>query len=281
MRYAENRFAGAGGLELHCRSWRPETDPRAAVVLVHGVFEHSGRYANVVGRLVDDGYAVYGYDQRGHGSSPGPRVHIDRWSDYRDDLTACLAMVEQHLPGGPLVLYGHSMGALVVLDYLLQRPRGVSGAIVSGVPLEPAGVARRSLVAVARVLSGVLPRVSVDLGLDAGALSRDPAVVDAYRADPLVTSRATLRWGTESLGVVRRVKEGMTGIEVPLLVLHGEADRLNLVDGARALCAAVRRPGTELRVYPGVYHEPHNDLGHEEVVGDVSGWLARLAPAPA
>ncbi len=281
MRHAEGRFAGAGGLELYYRSCLPETDPRAVVVLVHGVCEHCGRYANVVGRLVDDGHAVYAYDQRGHGDSPGPRVHIDRWSDYRDDLAACLGLVERRAPGHPLVLYGHSMGALVVLDYLLQRPRGVAGAIVSGVPLEPAGVASRSLVAVAKLLSGVLPRVSVDLGLDACALSRDPAVVEAYRADPLVTSRATLRWGAESLAAVRRIKEGMAGIDVPLLVLHGEADRLSLVEGARALSEGAGRSGAELRTYPGGYHEPHNDLGRDEVAGDVSDWLARLAPSPA
>jgi alpha-beta hydrolase superfamily lysophospholipase len=173
------------------------------------------------------------------------------------------------------------MGALVVLDYLLQRPQGLAGAIVSGVPIEPAGVAKPTLVALARVLSGVLPRVSVDLGLDGGALSRDPGVVEDYRSDPLVTSRATLRWGTESLGAVRRIKEGMGGIEVPLLVLHGEADRLSLVTGARALFEGVAHPVKELRIYPEAYHEPHNDLGHEEVVGDVSAWLDRLIGGPA
>lgn len=281
MRRSESRFAGAGGLELYCRSWRPEEDPRAVVVLVHGVGEHGGRYVNVVGRLVDEGYAVYGYDQRGHGASPGPRVHIDRWSEYREDLRACLDSVAEQVPRRPLVVYGHSMGALVVLDYLLQRPRGVEGAIVSGVPIEPAGVGRPHLVALARALSGVLPRISVDLGLDPGALSRDPAVVDAYRADPLVTSRATLRWGTESLGAVRRIKAGMAGIEVPLLVLHGEADRLNLVEGARALFEGVPHPVKELRIYPGVHHEPHNDLGHEQVADDVAQWLDRLTGGSA
>jgi len=133
---------------------------------------------------------------------------------------------------------------------------------------------------VARLLSGVRPRRSLDLRLDAAALSRDPEVVEAYRADPLVTSRATVRWGTESLATVRRVKEGMGTIEVPLLVLHGEADRLNLVDGARALAEALPNGDTTLRIYPGVYHEPHNDLGHERVVADVVGWLARVMGAP-
>jgi alpha-beta hydrolase superfamily lysophospholipase len=278
-RHGDGRFPGAGDVELYYRTWRSATEPRAVVVLVHGVGEHSGRYMNVVAPLVAEGYAVYAYDLRGHGLSPGPRVHVDRWSEYRDDLGAFLTTVGRHEPGRPVVLYGHSMGSLVVLDYLLEHPDGLAGAIVSGVPLEPAGVGSPLLVLVARTLSGVLPRFSVDLGLDADALSRDPDVRAAYRADPLVTSRATVRWGTESLGTVRRVQEGLHRLGLPLLVLHGEADRLNLVAGARTLCEAAASADTTLRIYPGVRHEPHNDLGHEQVAADILEWLPRVIEA--
>jgi len=281
MRRGEGRFCGAGGLELYYQVWRPEGEPWAAVALVHGVGEHSGRYGNLVGPLVDAGSAVYGYDQRGHGRSPGPRVHIDRWDEYRDDLGAFLRLVAAEVPGRPLVVYGHSMGSLVVLDYLLQGSDGVAGAIVSGVALEPAGVGSPLLVVIARLLSGLRPRHSLRLGIDATALSRDPAVVEAYRADPLVTSRATARWGAESLAAVRRVKEGMARLDVPLLILHGEADPLNMVSGAKALREAVPRQDVTLRVYAGVRHEPHNDAGHEQVAADVVAWLARLAVSPA
>jgi len=286
MQHEEGRFAGAGGLELYYQWWCPEAEPRASVALVHGVGEHGNRYANLVGPLVDDGCAVYSYDQRGHGRSPGPRVHIDRWAEYRDDLGAFLRLVGERAPGRPLVVYGHSMGSLVVLDYLLERssgdrPSGLTAAVVSGVPLEPAGVGSPLLIAVARLLSGVRPRQSLDLGLDAAALSRDPAVVAAYRADPLVTSRATARWGAESLDAVRRVKAGMSRIDVPLLVLHGEADRVNLVGGARALAEASTRADTTLMVYPGVHHEPHNDLDHEAVIADVREWVGRVTAALA
>jgi alpha-beta hydrolase superfamily lysophospholipase len=286
MQHEEGRFAGADGLELYHQRWRPGAEPLASVALVHGVGEHSGRYENLVGPLVDAGYDVYAYDQRGHGRSPGPRVHIDRWAEYRDDLGAFLHLVGEQAPGRPLVVYGHSMGSLVVLDYLLEwprseRPDGFRGAIVSGVALEPAGVGSPLLVSIARVLSGVRPRQSLKLGVDAAALSRDPEVVAAYRADPLVTSRATVRWGTESLDTVRRIKAGMSRIDVPLLVLHGEADRLNLVSGARTLAASLPAPSVTLRTYPGVYHEPHNDLGHEQVVADVRAWLAAVTAAPA
>ncbi len=278
MQHTEGRFAGVGGLELYRRSWQPETEPRAAIVLVHGVGEHSGRYMNVVAPLVEAGYAVYSYDQRGHGNSPGPRVHINRWTEYREDLTTYTRIVMEQAHDVPVVVYGHSMGSLVVLDYLLQRPEGPAGAIISGIAIEPVGVGSRATIAMARVLTHVLPRLSVDLGIDASALTRDPQALAAYAADSLVTGRATVRWGTESLDTVARIKAGMGGIDLPLLVIHGGADHLNCPDGAQALFDAVPHADKTLRVYPGVYHEPHNDLGHEQVAADVTEWLGHLAP---
>jgi alpha-beta hydrolase superfamily lysophospholipase len=277
MQHTDGHFAGVGGLELYRRHWQPESKPRTAVVLVHGVGEHSGRYMNVVGPLVEDGAAVYSYDQRGHGVSPGLRVHIDRWTEYRGDLTTYMRMVAEQAPDLPIVLYGHSMGSLVVLDYLLQRPEGVAGAIISGVAIEPVGVANRATIAMARVLTHVVPRFAVNLGIDASALTRDPRARADREADRLITDRATVRWGTESLDTVVRIKEGMAGIDLPLLVIHGGADQLNCPEGAKALFEAVASADKTLRVYPDVYHEPHNDLGHEQVAADVKEWLAHLA----
>jgi alpha-beta hydrolase superfamily lysophospholipase len=296
MRHEEGHFAGVDDLLLYWQGWLPDAAPHdasprdvapggvgphdaappAALVLVHGVGEHSGRYLNLIGPLVKGGHRVYGYDQRGHGRSPGPRVHIGRWSDYRDDLKAFLALVAQHTPGRPIVLYGHSMGSLVVLDYLLQRPGGLAGAIVSGVALQPAGVGKPYQVAMARVLSRVTPRLSVDLGIHADSLTGDAAGLAAATSDPYLTSRATVRWGAESMATVRRITAQMAVIDLPLLVLHGGADPLNRPAGAQALVDALPNPDTTLRVYPGVRHEPHNDRGHEQVAADVNAWLAHL-----
>ena len=305
MRHEEGRFAGVGDLQLYWQGWLPDAAhstprhrrraarcraarrrtadaaphdaaPQAVLALVHGVGEHSGRYMNLVGPLVEGGYPVYSYDQRGHGRSPGPRVHIERWTDYRDDLRAFLGLVAQNAPDRPLVLYGHSMGSLVVLDYLLQRPGGLAGAIVSGVALQPAGVGKPYQAAMARVLSRVTPRLSVDLGIHADSLTGDDEGLRAATSDPYLTSRATVRWGAESLATVRRITAGMAAIDLPLLVLHGGADPLNRLAGAQALIDAVPNPDKTLLVYPGVRHEPHNDRGHEQVAADVKEWLAHL-----
>jgi alpha-beta hydrolase superfamily lysophospholipase len=266
-----------GGLELYSQRWLPEREPRAAIMLVHGVGEHSGRYMRVVEPLVDAGYAVHTYDQRGHGRSEGRRVHISRWSEYRDDLATCIGMASEHAPGRPMVLYGHSMGSLVVLDYLLTRRDGLAGAIISGIATEPTGVGSPALIALARALSGVLPTFSVDLGIDASALSCDPGVAAAYSADPLVTGRATVRWATEGLDTVERVKSGLGSFDLPLLVLHGGADPLDDPAGARALYDAAPNADKTLRIYPDARHEPHNDLCHEQFAADISAWLDHLA----
>jgi len=298
-RHDEGRFAGVGGLELFWQRWRPAGEPRLVVALVHGVGEHSGRYMNLVGPLVADGFAVYAFDHRGHGRSPGPRVHIDTWDDYHGDLDAFLGLVAQHEPGRKIVLYGHSMGSLVVLDYLLARGRGrereqehgpgrgpqaggpqggdeLAGVIVSGVPLEPVGIGKPYQAALAKVLSKVTPRLTLDLGIAGDSLTRDPAALEAARTDPQLTSRATVRWGAESLATVQRVSREMAAVDLPLLVLHGGDDPLNRPAGAQALFDAVSSADKTLRIYPGVRHEPHNDIGHEQVAADVKEWLAHL-----
>lgn len=275
MNHSEGTFQGDGGLVLYYQRWRPDGLPRSVLVLVHGIGEHSGRYMNIVRPLTDRGHAVYGFDHRGHGRSPGPRGHIDRWEQYRGDVTAFLRLVGEREPDRPLFLLGHSLGALIVLDYVLHHPEGLRGAIVSGAPLEPVGVAKPHLVALARLLSRLWPRFTMPLNLDVSALSRDPDVVRAYREDPLVHGMATVRWGAESLARIGWVKAHAVDVRLPILLLHGAADRLNSPDGSRRFFEGIQGADKSLRIVPGGYHEPHNDLDHAEVMDDVAQWIER------
>jgi alpha-beta hydrolase superfamily lysophospholipase len=273
MKRFEGTFRGFGGRDLYGQGWEPEGECRAVLAIVHGVGEHSGRYMNVVNRVVPCGFAAYGFDQRGHGRSPGRRGHINKWADYREDLRAFLQWTRERQSGRALFLYGHSMGALVVLDYALRHPEGLRGTIVSGAPLEPAGVAKPHLVFMARLLSRIWPTFPLALRLERAALSRDDAVVAAYAADPLVHDRTTARWGAESLATVAWVNAHARDLRMPVLILHGEADRINSAAGSRRFFDAVTFPDKTLQIYPGTYHEPHNDIGHDRVLDDVEEWM--------
>lgn len=275
MKHSESYFDGAEGMSLYTQCWLPENTTRAVIAIVHGIGEHSGRYMNVVDYVVPNQIGVYGYDLRGHGKSPGQRGHIDSWKQYRIDLMNFLRMIKSQQMGCPIFLMGHSLGALIVLDLILAENEELAGAIICGAPIEPVGVAKPYLVALARLLSRVYPRFSVGLGLDQDALSRDPAVVRAYKADPLVHGKVSTRWGTESLSAVASVKMQVEDINIPILIIHGEADRIHTAEGTRKFFDQIRFHDKEIRVYPGGYHEVHNDLDYQEMLSDLLDWINR------
>ena len=273
MNHSRGSFRGIDGESLFFQSWRPQGPLRASVGIVHGWGEHSDRYQNVVGPLIESRYAVYGFDQRGHGLSPGKRGHINVWEEYREDLRLFLTLIMEQQPGQPVFLLGHSLGALIALDYLLHYPGELRGAILSGSPLRPASVAKPHLVLLSRILSRVWPSFSVDMRLDATELSRDGDAVQKSRDDPLMHGRASARWGTEVLLAISRVKSNASGLVDAVLFLHGEADRVNLAEGARTTFQAISASDKTMRIYPGMYHELHNDIGHEQVMEDIKDWL--------
>lgn len=250
------------------------------VALVHGVAEHSGRYRHLVPVLNAAGFHVYGFDLRGHGRSRGRHGHIGAWSEYRDDLAAFLDFVRAERPGLPVLLFGHSMGALIVLDCLLNHRGAAAAAVVSGTPIRPASVANPVLIAIARMLSRVLPAFPLPIAIRPSLLSRDPDEVRAAIRDPLCHARVTARWATEILGAIDRVKARAAEIETPLLVLHGGADRLNSPEGSRWLHDHVSSRGKSLIIYEGAYHEVHNDLCRARFAADATAWLLAQVDAP-
>jgi alpha-beta hydrolase superfamily lysophospholipase len=275
MQHNETSFEGADGISLYSQYWLPENPPRAVVALVHGIGEHSGRYMNVVDHIVSNQFGVFGYDLRGHGNSPGQRGHIDSWVEYRIDLLNFFKMIRAQQLGCPIFLMGHSMGALIALDFILSENEEIAGAIICGAPIDPVGLDKPYLVALARVLSRIYPRFSIDLGLDQDALSRIPSIVRSYNEDPRVHGKVSARWGTESLSVVESVKMQAEYINIPILMIHGEADRINSAEGARKFFDQIRFHDKEFICYPACYHELHNDLDYEKMLSDLLDWIIR------
>lgn len=258
-------------MRLFRRAWKPES-PTRVLLLVHGYAEHSGRYEAMALWFAERGCVVHAYDQRGHGRSEGARCHVERFDQYLDDLALVLDAVRSEHPELPITLVGHSMGGLVTLAFLgLRKPR-VSNAVTSGAALSIAAVSPLR-VALARVARRVLPRLAIGSGIDPDGLSRDPEVVRRYLADPLIVRTMTTSLGAELLAAAPRTAALAAEVDVPLLVLHGEADPICPVEGSRSFHAGVRSPRTALRTYPGLRHEIFNEPEREAVWQDVLRWL--------
>jgi alpha-beta hydrolase superfamily lysophospholipase len=271
--HQEGTFAGTGGLPLYYQAWLPiGRRARAVLINLHGLGDHSSLYPTIARYFPARGIAVYAYDMRGNGRSPGQRGYLRSWEEYRGDLHVFLAHVREREPDLPIFVLGHSLGGLVVLDYLLQCPAGLSGAIAAAPPLGKVGVPP-ILMALGRIMSRVWPRFSLEVGMDLSGLARDPAVVETVLADPLFHRRGTARLSTEVTEAIGRVQSRAASLLLPLLILHGSDDRMVPPDGSRQFFSKLRCPDREFREYPGAYHGLFADIGYEEVLGDVERWL--------
>ena len=279
--YSEGVVPVAAGVELFRRAWRPE-QPTAALINLHGLGDHSGLYAPLTEKLAAAGIAVHALDMRGHGRSPGPRAYVERWDDYLDDLEAFIEWVAGREPGLPIFLLGHSLGGLISLDYAIRRPARLAGVIVSAPPLGAVGVPR-VLMLLGRIMARIWPRFSLNVGMDLTGLSRDPAVVETITGDELFHRRGTARLAVDVPAAIARVQATATELSVPLLLLHGTADRMVPAEGTQALArrlggSAARRLGASagdvtLRLYEGAYHALFFDYEGERVTRDVVEWI--------
>lgn len=272
-------FEGHDGTALQGHAWVPEGSvPRAHLLVVHGIGEHGGRYDGLANALLLRGIATHTWDQRGHGRSEGQRGHIRSWDDYCHDLNTFVTLVEQRQADDrPVILLGHSMGALVVLDAAMKGVPGVGALVVSGVPMEPKGPARPHLVLLARMLSKVWPRFALRLPLDDSDLVSTEERRRKLAEDPLLHRQVSARWGAETLAAVARVRSCVEQLELPLLILHGERDRVNFAGGARWLYKHAGSPDKTLKIYAETRHEPHNDVESETATRDLAEWIeARL-----
>jgi lysophospholipase len=269
MASTTERVRTADGTELLVRHWASQsTPPWVTVIIVHGLAEHSGRYEHVGERLAAAGADVVGYDLRGFGASGGQRADLDDWTVLHDDLGERLAATRSAAGERPVAIYGHSMGALVVLGYALSdRPR--PDAYVLSAPAIEDSIPAWQRVGI-RTLSLVAPRTKVPNRIDGTVLSRDPSVGERYIADPLTVHATTARFARLAFAEQKRVIAGLDRLDVPTLVVHGGDDRLVPTASSERL---ERLPVVTRRVVPDLRHEVHNEPEGLEVVDEIGAWL--------
>mgnify|MGYP001791770578 CR=1 FL=1 len=270
---SEGTFQGAKGLDLYYQSWHPQDCAEAVLIIIHGHGGHSGIFPLMVEYLIEHNYAVYGFDLRGNGRSPGQRGYINSWSEFLVDLKSFVELVKAFEPDKDLFIIGQSMGGTIALDYILREPLQLKGLILLA-PALGLGIPSWKLLA-GKILSGILPRFSLATGIDFNAASRDPKAVAACREDPLRHSRGTARLATELLNTIEWIEAHIAQIKLPLLILHGGADRVTLPQNSRVFFERLTLADKERQEYPGSYHELHSDINYQEVLGDMEDWIQR------
>ena len=277
--HEEGRFAGEGGVEIYWQAWLPEGEPRAVIVLAHGASEHSGRYAWTGEQLGARGYAVYAIDHRGHGQSAGGRAVIDRMRNAVEDLHTLVERAAGAHPGRPVVLLGHSMGGAVALSYTAEHEDALDALVLSSplAVLEAASPAQR---VVGRVLSAVAPSLGV-VAIDSTAVSRDPEVVADYDADPLnYHGKLPARTVAELSRTIDGFPDAVTKFKLPMLVMHGTADRLVPIAGSEMVVGRAGSGDKTFKRYDGLFHEILNEPERQQVLDDIADWLDARFAAP-
>jgi acylglycerol lipase len=273
----EETFEGTGGLKIFLRSWQPQGAPRAALVICHGVNSHGGQYKWPAEQFSNGGLAVYALDLRGRGKSEGERFYVENVADYASDVAGTVQIAKARHPGLPIFLLGHSAGGVTSAIYVLENASELAGFICESFAFQvPApGFALAAI----KGLSHVAPRLPV-LKLKNEDFSRDPKAVAALNDDPLTAHEVQPAMTVAALvRADERLREAFPQIKLPLLIMHGTADKATVCQGSEFFYKTAGSQDKTLKLYEGHYHDLLNDIGKEQVVADITGWIDKRLQA--
>ena len=279
MNHATFNFSTQDGLSLLGRIWKtPQQQPKGTVNLVHGIGEHSGRYAHIAEALGEAGYHLASFDLRGHGLSEGKQGHTPSFDHLLDDVQLFLESTRERLsPNLPNFLYGHSLGANIVINYCLRRPTELTGVIATAPSFALAFEPPAIKLLLGKIMAAIMPSFTMNNALELDDLARDKAVVKAYKDDPFVHDRLSARLAMDILESGRYALEHAQEWRLPLLLMHGTADGIGSHQASRDFSQKANSQ-VELILWDGYYHEIHNDIGKEKVIEKLLVWLDEKAP---
>lgn len=271
MNPVEKTLTGSGGIDLYYAEWLHDA-PNALVFVVHGLADHLGRHRPLIERLTGRGYSVAGIDLRGHGKSAGARAFVGAFDLYVSDITLAVLRARRQNPNVPLVVFGHSMGALIALLYDVMVKPDLQGLILSsGAFILPDNLVLQKASGIIGALAPRLPTAKID----ASKLSRDASVVRAANADPLYFSgRLPARTAAELVSAAEIAREHAPEIATPVLLFHGTADRVTSPAGSELIYDSLSSPDKTLHLFQRLYHETFNEPEKDEVFELIETWLA-------
>ena len=281
VRHDKGRIKTSDHVGLFWQSWLPE-QPVGVIVVIHGLADHSGRYAATAEHFAQHGWAIYACDLRGHGLSsdghkPG-RVHVDGFDDYTRDVDAILDLAREAYPTLPRVILGHSMGGLISLRYAIANPDVLDGLVISSPALgtHPDSQLSKLLLLAVHLLAKVSPRMLFPSNLDTSAVSSDPEVVKAYIDDALVSDKVSARWYTSFTQAMADIQDKAIELRTPTLLMQSGADTLVDPEATRRWAAEAPAENVEFVVWDDLYHEMFNEPEKDKVRARVEQWLQKL-----
>jgi alpha-beta hydrolase superfamily lysophospholipase len=272
MQHHEGIFSGAEESPLYYQSWRSTLPSRAILVVIHGLGGHCGSLGHLVDHFVPLGYIVYAFDLRGHGRSSGQRGYLNRWSEFREDLSRFLALIRSQESALPCFLLGHSLGGLLTLEYSLRNPSEIQGVIALAPALKQVGVSWVRIV-LGQFVSRIYPRFTLNTGIDPATASRDMKVVERYTQDPLRHGKGTARLATEFVATTAWVWQHAADLQVPLLMMHGAQDGVTSAIASHQFFQQIPFADKQWHEYVDSYHHLYDDLNYLEVLTDIENWL--------
>lgn len=279
MREETFQLISRDGLKLFGRSWLPEADPVAVVCLIHGHGEHSGRYQHFGRQLTVHGLGVFGIDLRGHGLSQGKKGHTPSYDHLLEDVEDLMKKARVEYIETPMFLYGHSMGGNLVANFLTSRKTlELEGAVLSApwlrLAFSPPGVK----VTIGKIIRRLWPSFTVPSDLDVNEISSVPEEVEKYAADPLVHNRISAQLSLSIMEGGERAIEKAADLNIPVLLMHGEADKITSAPASQEFAARASGHAT-LKTWPGLKHEPHNEVNRVEVIDYACEWIKQRVSA--
>jgi alpha-beta hydrolase superfamily lysophospholipase len=272
--HSETQWLACDGTPMHAVRWQPDATPKYVVCLLHGLGEHSGRYAEMAEYYVSHGVEVVSFDLRGHGKSEGQRGHSHDFSQMMKDIDRFLYKASKIDIDKPRFIYGHSLGGTLAIKYALSHPGEYKGVILSAPMLKPAFEPPQWKVHLGRWIQSMWPTLSLSNEVDQNTLSRDASVIKRYQDDALNHDRISAKFGTQLLDEGAQLLEQASLVDFPLLIMHGDADKLTCHKASTLFSECAGQQCT-LKIWDDFYHELHHEPGKEDIFNYCIAWMKK------